>query len=164
VSRGRRIVLGGLVVLLLVAGAAMVVFSRGAYATYPRTQILWPAQQRTAPGWTKPCWPTARWTDKATCAHVSGRVVWIQKHDPDGDGDRHLLVIDRLHPRIVKLSRGLGLTALPRVGARVDAVGWLMRGGSGHVELNTQRFMWAGTTKSTQSGAVLSLIRRPSAG
>ena len=163
-SRRRRISFGGLLVLLVVAAVAAIAFSRGVYDTYPRSAILWPAQQQRAPAWTAPCWPTARWTDKARCAHVSGRVVWVQQHDPDGDGDRHLMVIDRLHPRIVKLQKGLGLTRLPKIGARVDAVGWLMRGASGRTELNTQRFVWAGTRKSTQSGAVISLMRSPPRG
>jgi hypothetical protein len=40
----------------------------------------------------------------------------------------------------------------------VDAVGWLIIGASGRDEIDTQRFVWAGRTKTTQSGAALSLI------
>ena len=158
--RVRRVALGVLGTLALVVAILAVVFARGDYRTFPRTSLLWPAQQAKAPAWTKPCWPTARWTDKVLCEHVSGRVVWIQKHDPDGDGDRHLLIADRLHARIVKLVRTMPVDRLPKLGAHVDAVGWGMQGASGREEVNAQSFTWAGTTKTTQSGAVLSLIRR----
>jgi hypothetical protein len=162
--RVRRVGLGVLLALVLVAGVLAIVFARGDYQTFPRTSLLWPAQQAKAPSWTKPCWPTARWTDKALCEHVSGRVVWLQKHDPDGDGDRHLLIVDRLHPRIVKLVKTMPVDRLPKLGAHVDAVGWLMKGASGHDEINAQSFTWSGTTKTTQSGAVLSLIRKKTVG
>lgn len=143
-------IVGGLV--LVVAIIAVVLLAPGDHRTYPRLAILWPAQQRNAPAWTKPCWPTARWTDKAECVHVSGRVVWIQKHDPDGDGDRHLLIVGRLHPRVVKLVRGMAVPGLPRIGTKVDAVGWLMRGGSGHDEIDAQRVSWGGRSWLVQAG------------
>jgi hypothetical protein len=148
----KRIALGLLAVLLVVAAAMAVVLAPGAHQAYPRLSILWPAQQRNAPAWTRPCWPTARWTDKAQCVHVSGRVVWQQRHDPDGDGDRHLLIVGRLRLRVVKLVRGMAVPRLPRVGTRVDAVGWLMRGGSGHDEVNAQRVGWGGRSWSVQAG------------
>jgi len=162
--RGRRIAAVLLVVAVALCATVVAVLAAGAFDRYPRTALLWPRQQARAPAWTRPCWPTARWTDKAECQHVRGRVVWIQKHDPDGDGDRHLLVIDRLHPRIVKLSRALGVARVPPIGARIDAVGWAMFGASGRPEINTQRLIWDGTTKSTQTGAVISLMRRPGVG
>jgi hypothetical protein len=150
--RRRRISLTVAAVLFVLAAVAALVASRGVYATYPRSALLSSSQQLRAPDWTEPCWPTARWTDKRTCARVRGRVVWVQKHDADGDGDRHLLVVDRFDSKIVKLTTGLALPRLPRIGAQVDAVGWLMRGGSGHIELNAQRFRWAGRSWSTQAG------------
>lgn len=73
-------------------------------------------------------------------------MIWIQKHDPDGDGDRHLIVISRLHPRIVKLAAVLPVARLPRIGARIDAVGWLSVGASGHTELDAQRYASGGRT------------------
>jgi hypothetical protein len=151
-SRRHRILVALAALLALLAGAAAVLTSRGAYDTYPRDALVRPAQQRRAPAWTAPCWPTARWSDKRLCARVRGRVVWVQHDDADGDGDGHLVVVDRFHSRIVKLTAGLGLGRLPRIGAHVDAVGWLMRGGEGHVELNAQRLHWAGRTWSTQDG------------
>jgi hypothetical protein len=150
--RRRRITRGVLLVLVVLIAAAVALAAPGTHQTYPRTQLLWPAQQAHAPAWTRPCWPTARWTDKVACVHVRGRVVWTQKRDPDGDGDRHLLIVGRLHPRVVKLVRGMRTAPLPGAGTRVDAVGWLMRGGSGHAEVDAQRVSWGGQTWFAQAG------------
>jgi hypothetical protein len=149
---GRRILLGLLVVLVIVGGIAAALLAPGVHQQYGRTALLTDAQRASAPAWTRPCWPTARWTTKSVCVHVEGRVVWIQKHDPDGDGDRHLLVIARLHPRLVKLVRDMPVPTLPRIGSRIDAVGWLMHGASGRAEVLTQRFRWAGHTAYEQTG------------
>jgi hypothetical protein len=148
----KRIALGLLAVLFLLVVAGLAVGAPGAYETYPRVQVLWPAQQARAPGWTRPCWFTARWTDKTYCEHVSGRVVWVQGKDPDGDGDRHVLIAGHLRLRIVKLAVSMPIPGLPKVGTRVDAVGWLMRGGSGHDEINAQRVSWGGRSWMTQAG------------
>jgi hypothetical protein len=144
--------------LLVVLAALAVLLAPGDFRSYPRAGLLTAARRAAAPAWTKPCWASAPSTEQQRCEHVSGRVVWVQKHDPDGDGDRHLLIIGRLHPRIVKLSAHLPLDRLPRIGAHVDAVGWLMTGASGRGEVDTERFVWAGTVKTTQSGAAVSPI------
>ena len=57
--------------------------------------------------------------------------MWIQRHDPDGDGDRHLVVVGRLRPRIVKISSTLPVSQLPGYGTRIDAVGYSTCGASG---------------------------------
>jgi hypothetical protein len=148
----KRIALGLLAVLVVAAAGLAILLAPGDHRSYPRQEILWPAQQARAPRWTSPCWPTARWTDKAQCVHVSGRVVWTQKQDPDGDGDRHLLIVGRLHPRVVKLVRGMRTAGLPGIGTRVDAVGWLMRGASGRDEVDAQRVTWGGRSAFAQAG------------
>jgi hypothetical protein len=148
----KRIAIGVLAVLFVLVGVALAAGAPGAYERYPRVDVLWPAQQAKAPGWTRPCWYTARWTDKQYCEHVSGRVVWIQRRDPDGDGDRHVLIAGHYRLRIVKLVWSLRVPGLPKVGTRVDAVGWLMRGGSGHDEINAQRIAWGGRSWMTQAG------------
>jgi hypothetical protein len=140
------------VVLVALVAVLAALASRGVYARYPRRALLTRDGQLRAPAWTAPCWPTAPWTDKAVCAHVRGRVFWIEKRDADGDADRHLLVIDRFHTRIVKLTQRLGVAHLPRIGARIDAVGWLMSGVSGRTELNAQRLRAGSRSWSTQTG------------
>jgi hypothetical protein len=122
--------------VLAAVGLAVLLAVGGVYDTYDRTQLTSPAGRSRAPAWTRPCWDSARGApDYRRCVHVKGRVLWTQKHDDDGDGDRHLIVVSRLHPRIVNLRRDLGVGPLPRIGARIDAVGWLAVGGSGHDEI-----------------------------
>ncbi|WP_445148173.1 hypothetical protein [Baekduia sp. Peel2402] len=128
----RRILLGVLAALLIAAAVAGVVLSRGTFETYPRSGLAGAG----APAWTAPCRADSGvGRDHTTCVRVAGRVVWIQKHDPDGDGDRHLIVITRLHPRIVKVPRDFPLRHLPSLGSWVDATGWVVVGASGHNEL-----------------------------
>lgn len=128
----------------LVAVIALVALGPGSYETYPRSALLTAVGQRSAPAWTRPCWATARRRPESTCAHVSGRVVWIQHEDPDGDGDRHLIVVGRLHPRIVKIQLTLPVSHLPGYGTRIDAVGYLYRGSSGKLEVIAARLVPGG--------------------
>jgi hypothetical protein len=65
-----------------------VLLAPGDFQSYPRTALVTGAGRAEAPAWTEPCWASAPYTDQERCEHVSGRVVWVQKHDPDGDGDR----------------------------------------------------------------------------
>jgi hypothetical protein len=146
-SKGLRRVAAAVLVLVVLAGVvAIVALAPGSYQTYPRTSLLTAAARRAAPAWTRPCWATARRLAETTCAHVAGRVVWIQHHDPDGDGDRHLIVIGRLHPRIVKVALTLPVSHLPGYGTRIDAVGYLYRGASGKMEVDAARLVPGGPT------------------
>ncbi|HWI73832.1 MAG TPA: hypothetical protein VNT55_17865 [Baekduia sp.] len=133
-----------LVVLLLVAGVVTLLLSRGAYATYPRDALIGSAKRSHLPSWTRFCQVTPPEAKTEQCGHVTGRVVWIQKRDPDGDGDRHLIVVERLHPRIVKIPHDAGPVKLPSLGARVDAIGWLVMGGSGHREVHSLYLRYGG--------------------
>jgi hypothetical protein len=133
-----------LVALLGLAGAVTIALSGGAYEAYPRTRLLTGEQRSRAADWTRPCWPTAPWSLLGICSHVAGRVVWIERKDPDRDGDRHLIVMSRLHPRIVKVSRELAVSRLPKIGTRIDAVGWRMTGSSGRNEVDAIRLVPGG--------------------
>jgi hypothetical protein len=137
------------VLFLLVALAAAIVLvalARGGYQDYPRSALVTAAGRRTAPTWTRPCWATARWATERICAHVEGRVVWIQRHDPDGDGDRHLIVVEGLRPRIVKVPATLPVSHLPGRGRRIDAVGFIAYGASGKREIVAMRLVPGGPT------------------
>jgi hypothetical protein len=134
--RGRRIAAVVLVVVLLVAAVLAILLSGGGYDSVRRVALIGARQQAVAPAWSRPCWSNAPYSDKPFCVRVAGRVVWIQKKDPDGDGDRHLIVMSRLRPHIIKLSRDLPPVRLPRIGSEVEAVGWVELGASGHAEVN----------------------------
>jgi hypothetical protein len=131
-------------VLVAVTIAALISFRPGEYETYPRAKLMTPAQRAAAPSWTRPCWKTVPLRSEPTCAHTSGRVVWVQRRDGDGDGDRHFLIVSHLHGRIVKAARTLPVTDLPSIGTSIDAVGWLMVGAHGHDEIDAKRLVPGG--------------------
>jgi hypothetical protein len=144
--RWQRVALGALFVMIGIAAIALATFGSGTYETFPRTGVLTPAQRYEAPAWTKPCWRDALYRDDSTCAHVKGRVVWIQRRDPDGDGDRHLILMVHLHPRIVKIAPDLPVSRLPRLGTRIDVAGYLLVGDSGRPEIEARTLRPGGPT------------------
>jgi hypothetical protein len=144
--RGRRVALAVFALVIGLAAIALLTVGSGTYETFPRTGLLTPAQRYEAPAWTKPCWRDALYRDDTTCAHVNGRVVWIQRRDSDGDGDRHLVLMVHLHPRIVKISRDLPVSRLPRIGTRIEVAGYLLVGGSGRPEIEARTFRPGGPT------------------
>jgi hypothetical protein len=134
----RRVLLAILAVALVVALVLAILLSRGAYGTYPKAEVVGRgAAARELPDWTRWCRSKPPSAGNFACSRVSGRVIWVQKHDPDGDGDRHLIVMARLHPRIVKLAKTFRVEPLPGIGDHVDAVGWVQVGASGHAEIDT---------------------------
>jgi hypothetical protein len=83
--------------------------------------------------------------DVAGCASASGRVVYVERVDPDGDGDLHVVVTDR---RGVTLR---GLTAIdvakelrprrdPRIGDEAAAMGPVQRGSYGQSQIHALVF------------------------
>ena len=79
------------------------------------------------------------------CASVSGTIVYVERIDPDGDGDLHVVVTDR---RAVTLA---GLTAIdvskdlrprrdPRVGEQAAAMGPVQRGSYGQDQIHALVF------------------------
>ena len=79
------------------------------------------------------------------CARVSGRIVYVERVDPDGDGDLHVVVTD---PRGVTLP---GLTSIdvskelrprrdPRVGERAAAMGPVQTGSFDQSQIHALAF------------------------
>jgi hypothetical protein len=147
-SRARVAALA-LAVLLLACAVLAVVFSGGTYGRYPRAKLVTAAERAAAPSWTRPCWAGALDDGKPDCVRVAGRVAWIQQHDPDGDGDRHLIVVARLRVHIVKLDRRLPVRRLPGLGGWVDVTGTIEDGGSGHDELKVAGYR-SGATRAVE--------------
>jgi hypothetical protein len=133
-----------LAVLLAIAAAAFVVAGQGVYETYPRTALYSAAGRAAAPRWTVGCRARRPPAPGRVCANVSGRVVWRQAEDPDGDGDRHLMLVVRRHVRLVKLSRYLTVPRLPRLGTTIRATGYIMRGSHGRDEVDAERLTMSG--------------------
>jgi hypothetical protein len=76
---------------------------------------------------------------------VSGRIIYVERVDPDGDGDLHVVVTD---PRGVTLA---GLTAIdvskelrprrdPRAGERAAAMGPVQTGSYGQSQIHALVF------------------------
>jgi hypothetical protein len=151
-GRLRRVALALLVAAVVVIAATAVAFGPGTYDVYSRTVVPTDAQLREAPPWTRTCWGNARVTTHTRCVHIAGRIAWIQHHDPDGDGDRHMIVVVHLHPRIVKIGRELGVRKLPRIGTRVDATGFLTESASGHEEIDAMAFETSGDVRRSIIG------------
>jgi hypothetical protein len=97
------------------------------------------------PGLTPPALEPARCPPNvAGCAEVTGRVVYVERVDPDGDGDLHVVV----NGRSISLP---GLTAIdvrpglrpqrdPEPGDRVTAAGPVQRGSFGQDQIHALRF------------------------
>ncbi len=77
------------------------------------------------PKWTLPCRrdPPRGRPYLLACAHVKGRVVYVERRDADGDGDAHLVTVAGPRLVVLKLRAGGARPALPRVGETVDAAG-----------------------------------------
>ena len=123
VSRRRLLLLALSIVGLL----AVVLVVRGDYQT-DGPRVLGAGAPRP-PGWTRPCWVlhprTASKPFSLRCARVEGTVLYRQNRDPDGDGDRHLVVVAGLHLVKVKFRQGVGPRSLPGIGSTLRVVGHL---------------------------------------
>ena len=120
--------LAGLAVLLV-----LVLAVRGRYEFAPGRVLG--AAHAAPPAWTHPCWvlhpPRARKAFSAPCVRLRGTVLYVERHDPDGDGDRHLVVLAGTHLVEVKYRRSVRVGALPAIGATVRIVGRRLRPSSG---------------------------------
>jgi hypothetical protein len=116
-------------VLAAVALLALVVLATTSYRSQRLAQ-LGPRLQRV-PEWTRVCWhpnpPPYRGMYTMPCARLMGWVLYRSDHDPDGDGDRHLLVLAGWHLVNVKVPVDVKAASLPGVGSRVTTAGQLGR-------------------------------------
>lgn len=139
-TRRLAVLAGALLVLILLVAAGTVRGTR--YDTQALRQL--PAErERGAPAWSRPCWrpnrpPYDGWYTLA-CARVEGRVVYRQGHDPDGDGDAHLLVVARAHVVNLKFRNAAGGKGLPGIGRRIVVVGLLSAGRMHVPEVDVRR-------------------------
>ena len=126
-----RIVVAAVVIVVI---GVMVTAARGVYDVSP-----YPVAVASAPRWTMPCFHSVgRYNHEPQCARVRGRVVWREGDDPDGDGDRHIVVLSRMRFRVVKLTEQA--SAMPPLGSEVEAVGFTTVGASGEREIVAEAF------------------------
>lgn len=76
-----------------------------------------------------------------SCRHTEGRVVYVEKLDPDGDGDAHFVVIDAQSITLPELTaidvrKGLRPHPLPEAGDLISAAGPVQTGSYGQSQIH----------------------------
>ena len=78
------------------------------------------------------------------CEAVSGRIVFVERVDPDGDGDLHVVITDGhvTAPGLsaVDVPKGLRPRRDPAVGDRASAAGPVQTGSFGQSQIHALRF------------------------
>jgi hypothetical protein len=78
------------------------------------------------------------------CRSVRGRVIYVERVDPDGDGDLHVVVaagsVTLRGLTAVDVTRSLRPRRDPRVGDRVSAAGPVQRGSYGQSQIHALEF------------------------
>ncbi len=104
------------------------------------------AADRVAPARRAPRLPMARCPEGAEepCREVRGRIVFVERVDPDGDGDLHVIVADGsiTAPGLtsVDVRPGLRPDRDPRVGDVATAAGPVQRGSVGQDQIHALEF------------------------
>ncbi len=83
--------------------------------------------------------------DVPDCARTSGRIVFVERVDPDGDGDLHVVVADRRGVTLrgltaVDVSKELRPRRDPRIGERAAAMGPVQPGSYGQSQIHALVF------------------------
>jgi len=83
------------------------------------------------------------------CRTAEGRIVFVERVDPDGDGDAHFVIADPQGislPGItaIDVRRGLRPDPLPRIGQRISAAGPVQTGSYGQSQIHAIELHVAG--------------------
>lgn len=106
-----------------------------------RTTTSAPGPARTQPARprTPPLEPERCPAGAANCASATGRVVYVEKVDPDGDGDAHFVLLGgNVTGRglsVIDVRRDLRPDPLPRAGDQVTASGPVYTGSHGQRQI-----------------------------
>jgi hypothetical protein len=76
----------------------------------------------------------------SNCREASGRIVYVERVDPDGDGDAHFVLLSRASITgpgltVVDVKRSLRPSPLPRPGDRLSTAGPVYRGSFGQRQI-----------------------------
>ena len=82
----------------------------------------------------------------SVCREISGRVLYVEEQDPDGDGDVHLVLLSRdsltrTYFSVLKLKRDHRPAHLPGFGRWVGATGRPYVGAGGERNLDVRRLL-----------------------
>jgi hypothetical protein len=83
--------------------------------------------------------------DVPKCRSTSGRIVFVERVDPDGDGDLHVVVSDRRGVTLrgltaIDVSKELRPRRDPRIGERAAAMGPVQTGSYGQSQIHALVF------------------------
>jgi hypothetical protein len=83
------------------------------------------------------------------CRTTEGRIVYVERNDPDGDGDAHFVIVDPQGislPGItaVDVRKGLRPEPLPGIGERISAAGPVQTGSYGQSQIHALELHVAG--------------------
>jgi hypothetical protein len=139
----RRAVLAGLTALLAMAGCSddaerpdqASAPPKLRTATEPVRQDQQPARPRSVR-----CPPTL-----AKCSTASGRIIYVERVDPDGDGDAHFVIassdsITAPGISVIDLKKSLRPSPLPGPGDWISAAGPVYEGSHGQSQIEAVRF------------------------
>jgi hypothetical protein len=108
--------------------------------TAPARESTSPARKRAVPR--QPRLTLARCSSTAApgCRSASGRILYVERVDPDGDGDAHFVLLSRESITgpgltVVDVRRDLRPRPLPGPGDRISAAGPVYRGSHGQRQI-----------------------------
>jgi hypothetical protein len=139
------------VVALVLTAAVLTIDGCGSDANSPRVEST-PAPTATAtatatprPAPRVPTLPRAHCpADVAGCRAVRGRVVYVERVDPDGDGDLHVVLAagSITAPGVTAIDVAVDLRPRrdPRIGDRVSAAGPVQTGSYGQSQIHALEF------------------------
>ncbi len=78
--------------------------------------------------------------DAANCETATGRILYVERVDPDGDGDAHFVItgkddITGFGTSVIDVRRDLRPDPLPRPGEKISAAGPVYRGSYGQRQI-----------------------------
>jgi hypothetical protein len=132
-----------LALVALIACAAVLLWPRG--EDPPRERAAAPPPERTPAPSRADRLPAARCAAGVPdCATARGRIVFVERVDPDGDGDLHVVIADgsvtAAGLTAVDVRPGLRPRRDPRIGDRASAAGPVQRGSFGQSQIHALEF------------------------
>jgi hypothetical protein len=135
------------IVLTIVSGCASVSGRTDSGSEPPRVERSAPRHAAESAGETvapSHCPPSL-----TSCRTVEGRIVYVERVDPDGDGDAHFVVVDPQGITLPELTaidvrKGLRPQTLPGIGDLISAAGPVQTGSYGQSQIHALELHVAG--------------------
>jgi hypothetical protein len=137
----RRALLAGLAVVLAFAGCSDEAGEADQASAPPRSKTATESAPQQQPARPRPvrCPPAL-----ANCSTASGRIIYVERVDPDGDGDAHFVIassdpITAPGVSVIDLKKSLRPSPLPGPGDWISAAGPVYEGSLGQRQIEAVR-------------------------